>query len=244
MQNHRASVAAPVFTPGQQFPAPPNHRQNPHQMHYHRNKLDRLPPPHELASRIEEAKTTSKLLTQVVQSADRNEILSNDLIKEFAERCREASRSVQGYINAENPAPDEDTLLTLIETNDGIAAALSKHQRALLNARKALSGSSPNVPQQKRSNGQSLLPNGASYPMNTQTIPKDDSTLNFGMPKTSERLENPFDDSNRSDPAADNRTQAVRYGDCDTNTSRTVPGGVRGDEDDDDSLAPRRQYRF
>ena len=37
---------------------------------------------------------------------------------------------------AENPAPDNDTMETLIETNDQLAKALSQHQRAILQARK------------------------------------------------------------------------------------------------------------
>lgn len=80
---------------------------------------------------------------QVVQSTPPAEVLGNELIKEFAERCQSASRSIQGYINADNPPPDEDTLLTLIETNDALATALSKHQRAILNARKVVSQSPP-----------------------------------------------------------------------------------------------------
>ena len=52
------------------------------------------------------------------------------------ERCQSASRSIQGYINADNPAPDDPTLETLIETNDLLASALSKNQRALLQARR------------------------------------------------------------------------------------------------------------
>ncbi|KAL8908296.1 MAG: hypothetical protein Q9207_000918 [Kuettlingeria erythrocarpa] len=99
-----------------------------------------LPPPHELAQRVEEARTSSKLLLQVVQSTPPNEVLSNELIKEFVERCQSASRSVQGYINSEDPRPDEDTLLTLIETNDQISTALSRYQRAMLQARRITSG--------------------------------------------------------------------------------------------------------
>ena len=60
----------------------------------------------------------------------------NDLLVEFAERCGSASRSIQNYIAADDPAPDPDTLLTLIETNDALAAALSRHQRAVLAARR------------------------------------------------------------------------------------------------------------
>lgn len=95
-----------------------------------------LPPPAELAQRVEEAKTSAKLLSQVVQSTPPNEVLGNELIKEFVERCQSATRSMQNYIHSDNPAPDEDTLLTLIETNDQLATAISKHQRALLQARR------------------------------------------------------------------------------------------------------------
>ncbi|KAI9886014.1 MAG: Small subunit processome complex component [Watsoniomyces obsoletus] len=103
-----------------------------------------LPPPHELVGRIEEAKTSAKLLLQVVQSTPPMEILGNDLIKEFANRCLSASRSIQGYINAEDPAPDNDTLLTLIDTNDQLMMAMSKHQRAVLQARKTLAARETN----------------------------------------------------------------------------------------------------
>lgn len=65
--------------------------------------------------------------------------MNNDLMKEFSERCQSASRSLQGYINADDPAPDDDTLLTLIETNDQLTLAISKYQRAVLQARKAIS---------------------------------------------------------------------------------------------------------
>ncbi|KAH7109843.1 hypothetical protein B0J11DRAFT_554628 [Dendryphion nanum] len=105
-----------------------------------------LPPPVELAQRIEEARTSAKLLLQLVQSTPANELLGNDLVKEFSERCITAQRSVQGYINADNPAPDDDTMLTLIETNEQLSLAASKHQRAVLQARRLLGGSSPSPP--------------------------------------------------------------------------------------------------
>lgn len=104
----------------------------------HSRRHRSLPHPHELASRIEEARTSAKLLQQVVQSTPPQQVIGNDLIKDLADRCQAASRSIQGYINCDNPPPDDDTLLTLIETNDQLAASLSKHQRALLQARKAL----------------------------------------------------------------------------------------------------------
>ena len=38
---------------------------------------------------------------------------------------------------AENPSPDNDTMETLIETNEQLSKAMSQHQRALLQARKS-----------------------------------------------------------------------------------------------------------
>lgn len=43
----------------------------------------------------------------------------------------------------ENPAPDNDTMLTLIETNEQLSLATTKHQRAVLQTRKALGVASP-----------------------------------------------------------------------------------------------------
>jgi len=106
-----------------------------------------LPTPVELAARIEEARTSAKLLLQLVQSTPPAELFSNDLIKEFAGRCQSAQRSIQGYINCDNPAPDDDTMLTLIETNEQLSLAASKHQRAVLQARRALgAGATPSPP--------------------------------------------------------------------------------------------------
>lgn len=96
-----------------------------------------LPPPDELAARIEEARTSARLLVQMIQSTPPSELLGNELIKEFAERARQAHKSVQQYMAAENPAPDENTMLTLIETSDQLNISMSKHQRAMLQARKS-----------------------------------------------------------------------------------------------------------
>ena len=128
-------MAMPFSAQAPQF----NNQQNyPTRSHKHRG----LPSPAELAQRVEEAKTSAKLLSQLVQSTPPAEMLGNELIKEFVERCQSASRSMQNYIHSDNPSPDEDTLLTLIETNDQLATAMSKHQRALLQARRT-TGVSP-----------------------------------------------------------------------------------------------------
>ncbi|KAJ6156369.1 hypothetical protein N7497_005254 [Penicillium chrysogenum] len=110
------------------------HQQQPYSQA--RAPANTLPGPVELAARIEEARNSAKLLTQFVQSTPAAELEDNDLIKEFIDRCRTGSRIIQGYIHSTNPAPDEDTLLTLIETNDEISVAVSQQQRAMLKARK------------------------------------------------------------------------------------------------------------
>jgi len=121
-------------TTNEQAPFDP-HSQNYFSRNHHSR---RLPAPQELASRIEEAKTSAKLLSQVVQSTPPSEILHNELIREFVDRCQSASRSVQAYMIAENPSPDNDTMETLIDTNEQLSKAISQHQRAILNARKIM----------------------------------------------------------------------------------------------------------
>ncbi|KAF2266439.1 hypothetical protein CC78DRAFT_566828 [Lojkania enalia] len=120
-----------------------------------------LPPPVELAGRIEEARTSAKLLLQLVQSTPPNELLGNDLVKEFSERCISAQRSMQGYINCDNPPPDDDTMLTLIETNEQLSLAASKHQRAMLQARR-LQGPTPSPPTSTM-NSTNVPPPGDAY---------------------------------------------------------------------------------
>lgn len=98
----------------------------------------KLPNPVELANRLEEARTSAKLLEQVVTCTPPSEVLSNDLIKEFADRCLSASRSIQGYMSATNPGPDNETMESLLDTNEQLQRSLNQHQRAMLNARKQL----------------------------------------------------------------------------------------------------------
>jgi hypothetical protein len=126
-----------------------------------RSSSKTLPPPVELAGRIEEARTSAKLLLQLVQSTPANELLGNELVKEFAERCTAAQRSIHGYIACDNPAPDDDTMLTLIETNEQLSLAASKHQRAMLQSRR-LMGASPSPP---------VLNGGVMPPQNGYTPP-------------------------------------------------------------------------
>lgn len=104
-----------------------------------------LPPPYELSSRIEEARNTAKILLQLIQSTPPEETISNELLREFSERCQAAQKSMQIYINCDSPAPDDDTMLTLIETNEQLSLASSRYQRAILSARRALgTNASPN----------------------------------------------------------------------------------------------------
>lgn len=103
-----------------------------------------LPEPSELAARIEEARNSAKLLTQFVQTTPQAELEDNDLIKEFLDRCRSSGRLIQSFIHSNDPTPDEDTLLTLIEVNDELSVAVSQQQRAVVKARKARGAATPN----------------------------------------------------------------------------------------------------
>ncbi|CAD6445667.1 490c1a20-5fdf-4b64-aa01-cd81e045b2aa [Sclerotinia trifoliorum] len=143
------TLIAPPFDPNSQNYFGRNH-------HTHR-----LPPPHELSSRIEEARTSAKLLSQVVQSTPPSELLANELIREFADRCQSASRSVQAYMIAENPSPDNDTMETLIETNEQLSKAMNQHQRAVLHARKVMGlGNGENTTPPSRTNSGFTPPPG------------------------------------------------------------------------------------
>ncbi|CCU75409.1 hypothetical protein BGHDH14_bgh01202 [Blumeria hordei DH14] len=112
-------------------------RQASKQDSFSRNHHDTgLPPIQELSARIEEARTSATLLTQVVRTVSSAEILSDELARELAEGCQSASRSIQAYIAAVNPAPDNATMETLIEVNELLSKSLSLYQRGILNARK------------------------------------------------------------------------------------------------------------
>jgi hypothetical protein len=116
-----------------------------------------LPAPAELASRIEEARNTARILMQLVQSTSANELLSNDLVREFADRCQTASRSMQGYIDSDNPQPDHDTMQTLIETNEQLTLANTRFQRAMLAARR-VQDPSPARPAQQQEASRPVAP--------------------------------------------------------------------------------------
>jgi hypothetical protein len=103
---------------------------------------NQLPPAHELASRIEEARNTAKILLQLLQQTPPEGLVGNELVREFSERCQSAQKSMQVYINCDSPPPDDDTMLTLIETNEQLSLAGSRYQRAILTARRQL-GTAP-----------------------------------------------------------------------------------------------------
>ncbi|GLA63936.1 hypothetical protein AtubIFM54640_005099 [Aspergillus tubingensis] len=164
-------LTQPLVQPYRQTP---NYFNTPNQ-----NQHGGLPQPEELSARISEAKTSAKLLIQFVQSTPPAEMLENELIKEFSDRCRTASRFIQNYIHATNPAPDEDTLVTLIETNDELSVALSKHQHALLQARRAQgqSGSqSPASSSQASSSGAVQPPAPAAAGSSAPPVPPRNQT--------------------------------------------------------------------
>jgi len=114
------------------------------------NRSRRLPKPHELVQRISEARESAALLIQLLTTTPPSEVLKgNELVTEFTDRCKAARADMQNFMDCTEPAPpDPDTFQTLIETSEQLELALSKHQRALLAARRELSGLSPVVSRQ------------------------------------------------------------------------------------------------
>lgn len=188
--------------PGVSYAQQPNPRLHSHSSRNH--KPAGLPPPHELAQRVEEARTSSKLLLQVVQSTPPAELLGNELVKEFVERCQSASRSIQGYIHSDNPAPDADTLLTLIETNDQISTAISRHQRAYLQARR-LTGAVNTTPNPSAATGglfevPGSQPSSVSTPRSLNSpLPPPPRRYTQPQPQPQPQPQDPFDDRHESD---------------------------------------------
>ncbi|KAG9230488.1 hypothetical protein BJ875DRAFT_537105 [Amylocarpus encephaloides] len=193
-------------TPGARS-APGSYPQGDSSNYFARNHhTRRLPPPAELSSRIEEARTSAQLLSQTVQSTPPSELLVNDLVREFADRCQSASRSVQAYMIAENPAPDNDTMLTLIETNEQLTKAMNQHQRGLLSARKAMGlGSASSTPPARTDSGfappPGPPPSQIHAPKPTRNIPPQIPPPGDYAPtglSDSDREDNPFADPKES----------------------------------------------
>lgn len=167
-----------------------------------RRQRDVLPPPEELVSRIEEAKTTARLLVQTVQSTPQVELLANELVKEFGDRARSAQKSIQTFMNCQNPAPDPDTMLTLIETNDQLNIAMSKHQRAVLQARKATGLATPSPQAQTEA-----TPNPLSMPQHNlgqnvyaaTTSPSDHGPFSSSPPRRQNTIPSPVSPPKRED---------------------------------------------
>ena len=185
----------------------------------------------------------------MVQSTAPQELLGNELAREFAERCQSASRSTQAYINCDNPHPDSDTLLTLIETNDTLSAALSKHQRALLNARKARSQASPTPPIQTSAPLLNFRDSqadqaGVVSPLSAReqgqaVAPRGPPPI-LGMPKPLARLEDPFDDVHATQALADGEdaSEGART------SAKSSQSRSREEMVEDDSPDRPRKYRF
>ncbi|UKZ74221.1 hypothetical protein TrVFT333_001881 [Trichoderma virens FT-333] len=142
----------------------------------------RLPEPAELTSRLEEARSSAKLLEQLVINTPAVELLENDLIKEFSNRCLSASRSIQGYMVSTDPAPDNDTMESLIDTNEQLQTALSQHQRAILSARKQLGLNERSENPSPAPEQQSLHGSGAPNGVQGWQVPKPTASSSRSSP--------------------------------------------------------------
>lgn len=184
------------------------------------------PEPGELAARVEEARNSAKLLTQFVQTTPAAEIDQNELIKEFIDRCRTSSRLIQSYIHANNPPPDEDTLLTLIECNDEISVALSHQQRAMLKARKARGSTSPLSNSNDISSVSPIMASGARQNPASPLIDLDNTTTMEGRISTVRDTQEPYEyrasDFEVENPFADNN--ATQFPDAERNRPNAGQG--------------------
>ncbi|KAJ6109084.1 hypothetical protein N7486_001318 [Penicillium sp. IBT 16267x] len=185
------------------------------------------PEPGELAARVEEGRNSAKLLTQFVQTTPAAEIDQNELIKEFTDRCRTSSRLIQSYIHANNPPPDEDTLLTLIECNDAISVALSHQQRAMLKARKIRGSTSPPPNSDGNAPVSPTMASGARQDPASPLIDLDDTVTTNGristVRDTHEAYEYQASDFEVENPFADNHATQ------DSDAERSRPNAGQGE---------------
>lgn len=128
-----------------------------------------LPPPGEVSARISEAQNSARLLLQLLDSTHPAEVQGHELIREFSDRCRTSSRTIQAYIESTNPAPDEGTLVALIETNDELSVSLSKYSHSILDARKG-HGNNANINNSSNSHNNDSNTN-VNTNTNTNTTP-------------------------------------------------------------------------
>lgn len=153
----------------------------------------KLPAPAELAARIAEAKTSAQLLIQLSQTTPPEEVPTNELMKEFADRCQTANRNLHGYMNCTDPSPDEQTFQTLIETCEQLSVASTRYQRAVLESRKKLGPPSPQP-------GQIAMPPLQPTPQFQQTSPPPQQQQQQQQQNTRIRpssATNPFSDENQ-----------------------------------------------
>lgn len=101
------------------------------------NRSRTLPPADVLASILSEANGSAEILDQTLQTTPLLEFTKSELLPEFANRCQQLSGELQQYMNVPQ-LPDEDTMLTMVDTNDKLSAALSRYRRDLIAARKAV----------------------------------------------------------------------------------------------------------
>jgi hypothetical protein len=135
---------------------------------------------------------------------------------------------------AENPAPDNDTMETLINTNEQLAKAMSQHQRSILNARKVMglgSGQTPPPgPPPGRTESSFAPPPGPPPNSSNPPIPAQKPAPQIPPPgdfapnlaDDDEEARNPFADPEKGTAKAGKK--AVHGPPTDADHSSTTPG--------------------
>ncbi|KAI5921736.1 GAT domain-containing protein [Camillea tinctor] len=227
---------------------------NPHSQNYfsrsHSSK--KLPDPVELASRLEEARTSANLLQQVVANTAPGEVLDNDLIKEFADRCLSASRSIQMYMRAEDPSPDNETMESLIDTNEHLQNSLNLHQRSMLNARKhvaAVGGQDDNDQvspiDDRASNGFARRPSPSSFSDQPPLPPRKPNGDGNGKGKGRDyepAVAGPSRTHTPDDPFRDPAPEPSGSGSYNAGIGRSASGAGRGSSSQYQDEEPRLAY--
>lgn len=158
-----------------------------------------LPPTPELEARIQEARTSAKLLIQFIETYER-EGTGSDLIKEFVDRCQHASRSILGYIVAENGkfAPDFDTLTLLRRATDELEVALTRHKPPALMPTTSPNIASEGTPRQSDSEKPGAL-DGTRHKMNKSRDRKELQPINQAFAENESRPGGEVDGESRGE---------------------------------------------
>lgn len=150
-----------------------------------RNHEHNLPPPVELQRRLGEARESVSLFYAFVGTTPPERVLTDDLLREFAQRCRDALRSIQAYIFSNDPVPDLDTLETLVKIEKEISFQLSSCYEKYLNSRRIYEDAMVRFPDPSRGQQQQQPANMRYSAFGPHEAPNDTTAASVLPPSSS-----------------------------------------------------------